>query len=42
VPFAVDAIDVFTLDDAGMNTQHYGVYDIMGTMEQLGFMPGPG
>ena len=40
-PFAMGAIDVFTFDDAGMNTEHYGVYDIMGTMGQLGLMPGP-
>ena len=36
------AIDVFTFDDAGMNTEHYGVYDIMGMMGQLGLLPSPG
>ena len=39
--FAMGAIDVFTFDDAGMNTEHYGVYDIMGTMGQLGLLPEP-
>jgi hypothetical protein len=24
---------------AGMNTEHYGVYDIAGTMQQLGVTP---
>ena len=37
--FAMEAIDVFTFDDAGMNTEHYGVYDMMGTMAQLGLLP---
>ena len=40
-PFAMGAIDVFTFDDAGMNTEHYGVYDIAGTMARLGLTPGP-
>jgi steroid delta-isomerase-like uncharacterized protein len=40
-PFSMDAIDVFTFDNAGMNTEHYGVYDMMGTMGQLGLLPGP-
>ena len=35
-PFSMGAIDVFTFDDSGMNTEHYGVYDIAGTMMQLG------
>jgi predicted SnoaL-like aldol condensation-catalyzing enzyme len=39
-PFAMGAIDVFTFDDSGMNTEHYGVYDIAGTMQQLGLVPG--
>ena len=38
-PFSMGAIDVFTFDDGGMNTEHYGVYDISGTMMQLGLMP---
>ena len=38
--FSMGAMDVFTFDDAGMNTEHYGVYDIMGTMTQLGLAPG--
>jgi predicted SnoaL-like aldol condensation-catalyzing enzyme len=40
-PFTLEAIDVFTFDDAGMNTEHYGVYDMMGTMGQLGLLPAP-
>jgi steroid delta-isomerase-like uncharacterized protein len=40
-PFSMSAIDVFTFDDAGMNTEHYGVYDFMGTMGQLGLLPAP-
>lgn len=40
-PFSMGAIDVFTFDGAGMNTEHYGVYDIMGTMGQLGLLPPP-
>jgi predicted SnoaL-like aldol condensation-catalyzing enzyme len=40
-PFAMGAIDVFTFDDAGMNTEHYGVYDFIGTMGQLGLLPAP-
>jgi steroid delta-isomerase-like uncharacterized protein len=40
-PFSMGAMDVFTFDDAGMNTEHYGVYDIMGTMGQLGLLPAP-
>ncbi len=39
--FSMGAIDVFTFDDAGMNTEHYGVYDMMGTMAQLGLLPAP-
>ena len=40
--FSIGAIDVFTFDDDGMNTGHYGVYDIPGAMMQLGLMPSPG
>ncbi len=38
-PFSMGAIDVFTFDDDGMNTEHYGVYDIAGMMVQLGHVP---
>lgn len=41
MPFAMGAIDVFTFDEGGMNTEHYGVYDIAGTMRELGLAPGP-
>jgi steroid delta-isomerase-like uncharacterized protein len=37
--FSMGAIDVFTFDEAGMNKEHYGVYDMMGTMGQLGLLP---
>ena len=40
-PFRLDAIDVFTFNDAGQNSEHYGVYDMMGTMAQLGLMEMP-
>jgi steroid delta-isomerase-like uncharacterized protein len=40
-PFSMGAIDVFTYDDDGMNTEHYGVYDIAGMMMQLGHIPAP-
>jgi len=40
-PFSMGAIDVFTYDDAGMNTGHYGIYDMMGAMGQLGLLPAP-
>ena len=40
-PFSMGAIDVFTFDEAGMNTEHYGVYDIVGAMGQLGLLPAP-
>jgi steroid delta-isomerase-like uncharacterized protein len=40
-PFSMGAIDVFTFDEAGMNTEHYGVYDIVGMMGQLGHLPAP-
>jgi steroid delta-isomerase-like uncharacterized protein len=41
-PFTVEAIDVFTFDANGQNTEHYGVYDMMGAMVQLGMMSMPG
>ena len=41
-PYSIGAIDVFGFDDGGMNTEHYGVYDIAGAMMQLGLMPMPG
>jgi hypothetical protein len=40
-PFSMEGIDVFTFDDAGMNSGHYGVYDMMGAMGQLGLLPPP-
>jgi steroid delta-isomerase-like uncharacterized protein len=40
-PFSIEAIDVFTFNHAGMNSEHYGVYDMMGAMVQLGVLPAP-
>ncbi len=40
--FSMGAIDVLTFDENGMNTEHYGIYDISGAMTQLGLMPAPG
>ncbi|HEV8564470.1 MAG TPA: ester cyclase [Actinomycetota bacterium] len=40
--FSMGAIDVMTFDENGMNTEHYGIYDIPGAMMQLGLMPTPG
>jgi steroid delta-isomerase-like uncharacterized protein len=40
-PFTMGAIDVFTFDQDGLNSEHYGVYDIGGTMMQLGLTPPP-
>jgi steroid delta-isomerase-like uncharacterized protein len=40
-PFVMEAIDVFAFDDDGMNTEHYGVYDLFTTMVQLGLAPDP-
>jgi predicted ester cyclase len=39
--FRLDAIDVFTFNDAGQNSEHYGVYDTMGAMAQLGLLELP-
>ncbi len=40
-PFAMGAIDVFTFDEGGKNSEHHGVYDMMGTMGQLGLLTSP-
>jgi steroid delta-isomerase-like uncharacterized protein len=40
-PFSMGAMDVFTFDDDGMNSGHYGIYDIVGMMMQLGHIPAP-
>ena len=32
---------IVTFNDAGQNSEHYGVYDMMGTMAQLGLMEMP-
>jgi steroid delta-isomerase-like uncharacterized protein len=39
--YSIDAIDVFSFNADGMNSGHYGVYDIPGAMMQLGLMPTP-
>lgn len=40
--FSMGGMDVLTFDENGLNTEHYGVYDIPGAMMQLGLMPPPG
>jgi predicted ester cyclase len=41
-PFSVEGIDVAILDEAGMFREHYGLFDVMGMMGQLGLLPAPG
>lgn len=40
--FSVETIDVMTFNDDGLNTEHYGIFDMMGAMGQLGLLPSPG
>ena len=40
--FSVETIDVMTFDENGQNTEHYGIFDMMGAMGQLGLLPAPG
>ena len=40
--FSMGGMDVLTFDENGLNTEHYGIYDIPGAMTQLGLMPPPG
>ena len=36
----VQAIDIVRFDDDGLASEHWGVFDVMGMMEQLGVVPG--
>lgn len=40
--FSVESIDVMTFNENGENTEHYGIFDMMGAMGQLGLLPSPG
>jgi predicted SnoaL-like aldol condensation-catalyzing enzyme len=41
-PFSMESIDMMTFNEAGMNTEHYGIADIAGVMMQLGLTPPSG
>jgi steroid delta-isomerase-like uncharacterized protein len=41
-PFSIEGIDVVSIDDDGRFTEHYGLFDVSGMMQQLGLMPAPG
>jgi len=41
-PFSIEGIDVVSIDDEGRFTEHYGLFDVSGMMQQLGLMPAPG
>ena len=40
--FALEGIDVVIIGDDGKFTEHYGIFDVMGMMGQLGLLPAPG
>jgi predicted ester cyclase len=37
----VQAIDIVRFGDDGLAREHWGVFDVMGMMQQLGVVPGP-
>lgn len=39
--FSAESNDVIAIGDDGMFTEHYGVFDVMGMMGQLGLLPPP-
>ncbi len=41
-PFSMGAMDIVAIGDDGKFTHHWGIYDVMGVMGQLGLLPGPG
>ncbi len=41
-PFSVEGIDVAILDEDGKFREHYGIFDVMGMLGQLGLLPAPG
>ncbi|HEY7400312.1 MAG TPA: ester cyclase [Actinomycetota bacterium] len=40
--FSAESIDVMTFNEDGLNTEHYGIFDVMGAMNQLGLGPSQG
>jgi steroid delta-isomerase-like uncharacterized protein len=38
----VEAIDIIRFGDDGLAVEHWGIFDAMGMMEQLGAIPAPG
>jgi predicted ester cyclase len=40
-PFSLEGIDVVKFNDQGQFVEHYGLFDAMGLMMQLGLMPTP-
>ncbi len=36
------AIDIVRLDDEGMAVEHWGIFDAMGMLQQMGVVPGQG
>ena len=38
---AVNGVDIVRFDDEGIAHEHWGVFDAMGMMQQLGVVPGP-
>jgi steroid delta-isomerase-like uncharacterized protein len=41
-PFEMGGIDIVRVDDDGKFAEHWGIYDAMGVMQQLGLIPTPG
>jgi steroid delta-isomerase-like uncharacterized protein len=39
--FKVHGVDIFTFNDAGLVSAHWGVFDTLGVMMQLGLLPQP-
>jgi predicted ester cyclase len=40
-PIDVQMIDIIRFGDDGLAREHWGVFDAMGMMQQLGVVPGP-
>jgi predicted ester cyclase len=38
----VEAVDIIRFGDDGLAYEHWGVFDAMGMMQQLGAIPAPG
>ena len=39
--FKVNGVDIFSFNDAGLVSAHWGVFDTLGVMMQLGLIPQP-